>query len=269
MSSSKVLQSIALLTVLAGTAAESSAQNVDLTVFLGRAYPIYDDRLRFTARLPVLPRLAVRETGPLEITTEGGAALGAAVAVEFGLLSVEGRLDATDVGFAVNGTRYDLFATAPATTHVGSLTIGDGRLDAERLKLLSVNLRLRTPGHVGLVASGGLSYLPSITITGTVPVTVEAPDLVSPATVTANLRLLAAPGEENHKWGFNAGAGVRIGGDRLALVAEARAFYFREFDLRLAAPDGPDLLSGVANGIPAIRFEPVVVNAQVGVVFRF
>jgi hypothetical protein len=254
---------------MAATVADSSAQTVDLTMFVGRSYPVYNEQLRFIAALPVFPRVAVRETGPLEITTDSGAVFGGALAVEFGLVAVEGRVDVTAVGFDLSGTRYDLIATAPTTVQIASITIDRSRLDAERLKLWSLNVRVRTPGRIALVASGGLSYLPGITIGGVIPVTVDAPGLQDPATVDAELRLIATPGKQEHRWGLNGGAGVRIGGDRVALMAEARAFYFREFELRLSGANGPDLLNAVASGIPAIRFEPVIVNAQAGVVFRF
>jgi hypothetical protein len=262
----RVLTVCVVLTVTAGN---SFAQGVDVTLFVGRAYPVYDERLTFTTSLPVLPRVAVRESNPLTITTEGGEVLGAALAVELGVIGIEGRLDATDVAFVVNGTRYDLVATAPVTTPLGSVTLDSARMNVDRLKLLSLNVRLRTPGDIALVASGGLSYLPGVTVVGQLPVTVDAPGILSPTTVNAHLRLVATPGEDEHRWGVNGGAGIRIGGRRLALLAEARAFYSRRFDLRLAEADGPDLLNAVAAGIPAIQFEPVIVNAQVGLTVRF
>lgn len=260
---------LALLVVLSVTGRDAHAQGVDLTVFVGRAYPIYDERLRFAPSLPALPRTSVRESSPLEIETDGGAVFGGALAVEIGVLAVEGRLDMTDVGFAVNGTRYDLVATAPAIVQIGSITIADGRFEAERLKLWSANVRLRTPGRIALVASGGLSYLPGITIQGALPVTVDAPGVLGPATVNASLRLVGTPAETEHQWGVNGGVGFRVGGARVALLAEVRAFYFREFELRFASPEGPDLLNTVLGGIDPIRFEPVIVNGQVGLVLRF
>jgi hypothetical protein len=265
----KSLRLPVLVVALVVTGSNSFAQGVEFTVFVGRAYPVYDERLTFTPSLPVLPRVAVRESGPLTITTVGGPVFGAALAFHVGAFGVEGRVDATDVAFDVNGTAYDLVATAPTTATIGSVRLDAARLNVDRLHLLSLNVRLRTPGPVGLVASGGLSYLPGVTIQGTLPVTVEAAGILSPSTVNAQLRLVATPSEETHRWGLNGGAGIRIGGSRVALLAEGRVFYFRRFDLQLAGADGPDLLNAVATGIPAIHFEPVIVNAQVGVVFRF
>jgi hypothetical protein len=265
----QVFRLLVIGSIVAATPLDGFAQRLDLTVFLGQAFPVYDDRLAFTPSLPVFPRVAVRETGPLEISTDGGAVFGGAVAVEFGIVAIEGRLDATDVDFAVNGTRYDLVATAPVTVQIGSITVGSGGFTADRMNLWSLNVRLRTPGPVALVASGGLSYLPGITIEGQVPVTVDAAGVLSPATVNANLRLVATPGDADHRWGLNGGVGLRVGGDHLAFLAEARAFYFQEFELRFTAPDGPDLLNAVLGSIDPVRFEPIIVNAQAGVVFKF
>jgi hypothetical protein len=262
-------QLLALVVVFSVTARDVHAQGVDLTVFVGRAYPIYEERLRFAPSLPALPRTSVRESGPLEIEADGGAVFGGAVAIEFGVIAIEGRLDTTDVGFALNGTRYDLVATAPAITPIGSITIAGGRFEADRLQLWSANVRLRTPGPIALVASGGLSYLPAITIQGTLPVTVEAPGILNPATVGASLRLVGTPSETEHQWGLNGGVGFRVGNRRVALLAEVRAFYFREFELRFDSPGGPDLLNTVLGGIDPIHFEPVIVNGQVGLVIRF
>jgi hypothetical protein len=265
----RLAQRLAWLLVLSVIAADAHAQTVDVTVFVGRAYPIYDQQLRFAPLLPALPRTSVRETGPLEVQSDGGAVFGGALAVEFGVLAIEGRLDSSDVGVTVNGTRYDLVATAPSIVQIGSITMAAGRFDVDRLKLWSANVRLRSPGPVALIASGGLSYLPAVTLQGTLPVTVEAPGLLDPATVSARLRLVGTPAEAEHHWGINGGVGFRAGGPRVALLAEVRAFYFREFELRFASLDGPDLLGAVLGGIDPVRFTPVLVNGQVGLVVKF
>ena len=255
---------IALMT----TSGRALAQGVDVTLFLGRAYPVYDERLHFAPSLPALPRVSVTEQGQLGIVAEGERVFGAALAVDFGVFGIEGRYDATDIGFRINGTRYELMATAPVPVREGSVSIGAGRLDADRLTLLSINARIRTPGTVAFVASGGLSYLNDVTIEGFLPVAVELAT-VPPVSADARLRLIAVPDAKEHRWGLNGGAGLRIGGRHVALMAEARVFYFREFELRLAVVEGPDLLDAILTGIDIVHFEPVVANAQAGIVFRF
>jgi hypothetical protein len=66
----------------------------------------------------------------------------------------------------------------------------------------------------------------------------------------------------------NGGIGLRVGG-RVGLVGEVRGFYFREYELRFATLNGPELLDDLLAEADPVRFEPVFINAQVGVSFRF
>jgi hypothetical protein len=66
----------------------------------------------------------------------------------------------------------------------------------------------------------------------------------------------------------NGGAGLRIGG-RVALVGEVRAFYFREYDLRFELENGPEFIDELLSALAPVRFNPIFVNAQAGVTFRF
>ena len=242
----------------------------DLTLFLGRAFPAAEDRLVLRAPgVPSLPGVDITASGTPEIRADGGSVFGAALALEAGVIGIEGRLDTAEVGFDLIGARYDFRITsAPLAGAQGSLTLGDGRFEADRLTLMSLNLRLRTPGPVGLIASGGLSYLPSFEITGTTPAVLDLNGLTV-AAFDPRLRLMVAPGESEHRFGVNGGAGLRIGGGRLAIVAEARVFYFREYELRFALDDAPGLLNDLLADLEPIAFEPVLVNAQAGVVIRF
>ena len=251
-----------------GAADRASAQGVDLTLFTGRAFPVYDERLTLRPSIPSLPGVEI--TAPLspELSADGGPVFGIALAVEAGVFGLEGRLDATDVGLDFTGARYELRGTQPPLQNVSaSVVAAAGTFDADRISLLSLNARLRTPGPIGVVVSGGLSYLPDIRITGSVPIGIQASGVALPI-VNARLVLRATPDQAEHRFGVNGGAGLRLGG-RVALMAEARVFYFREFELRFAADDGPELLDQLLDGVPAVNFTPVFVNAQVGVVFRF
>ncbi|RPJ69773.1 MAG: hypothetical protein EHM24_17600, partial [Acidobacteria bacterium] len=125
------------------------------------------------------------------------------MALEFGVLAIEGRLDATNVGFDVRGARYDLRATQPPLQGLtASLAVGNGRLDVQRLNLVSVNLRLRTPGPIGIIASGGLSYLPDIEVTGSVPLDVQINGEPVLPTFQPGLTLVATPEQAGNRWGF-------------------------------------------------------------------
>jgi hypothetical protein len=266
----RALACLAAVGGFCGLPMAAGAQHLDVTVFAGGAFPVYDERLVLRApSVPSLPGVEVTTSGTPELETDGGPVFGGAIAIEGGIVAFEARLDATEIGFDVRGARYDLRATRPPFQGAsGSVAIGDGRLDAERLNLLSLNLRLRTPGPVGLQVSGGATYLPEITVTGSVPLAVQIDGLGVLPGVQPRLRLLAAPGQSEQRWGVNAGAGLRIGG-RVALVAEARVFYFHEYELRFAVEDAPSFVNELLATIEPVRLEPVIVSAQAGLSFRF
>jgi hypothetical protein len=254
---------------LLGNARPVSGQGIDLTIFAGRAFPIYDERLTLRPSSPSLPGVEVTVAGSPVLQADGGSVFGAALAFELGIFGIEGRLDATEVGLEFTGARYDLRGTAPPFQGLtASIIASAGRFDAERIQLLSLNARLRTPGPIGVIASGGLSYLPDVSITGSVPLAVDVPGLPVLPGFDAAMTLRATPGQAEHRFGVNGGAGVRIGG-RVALTAEARAFYFREYELRFVSADGPEILDDLLAGVVPVRFRPVFVNAQVGLTFGF
>jgi hypothetical protein len=263
----RMLVLAACAVVCAFSARPVSAQGVDLTLFAGRAFPIYDERLTLRPGSPSLPGVDITVAGTPELRADGGPVLGAALAFELGIFGIEARVDATSVGLDFTGARYDLRGTEPPFDGLSaSLIASAGRFDADRIHLLSLNARLRTPGPIGLVASGGLSYLPDIRVTGSLPLAVQAPALPALPELDARLTLRATPGQAAHRFGVNGGLGVRAGG-RLALMAEVRAFYFREYELRFGTE--PELLDDLLAGIAPVRFRPIFVNAQAGLVVRF
>jgi len=244
------------------------AQSADVTVFGGAAYPLYEERLTFRPSTPSLPGVDVTAANSPVLRADGGPVFGTSVAIEFGVFAIEGRWDSVAAGIDFTGARYDLRGTAfPFEGLTASLSAQPGRFDADRISLFSVNARIRTPGPIGLIASGGLSYLPDITISGSVPLSVQAPSLPALG-FDAALTLRAVPGESGHRFGVNGGAGVRIGG-RIAVVGEVRGFYFPDYELQFASVNGPDLLDDLLAEADPVRFSPVFVNAQVGISFRF
>ncbi len=261
-------RAVCVVSVLLGIGGRAEGQGVDLTFFVGRAFPIYDERLTLRPSTPTVPGVDIGVVESPLIEADGGPVFGGALAFEFGVLGIEGRLDATEVGLAFTGARYNLRGTQPPFDGLtASVTLADGRFDADRIPLLSVNARIRTPGPVALVASGGLSYLNDITVTGSVPLRVEIPGIPSTG-VDPRLTLRAVAGQSDHRWGVNGGAGLRIGG-RVALMGEVRVFYFREYELRFATEDGSEILDALLEGLAPVRFHLVFVNAQAGVTFKF
>jgi hypothetical protein len=86
--------------------------------------------------------------------------------------------------------------------------------------------------------------------------------------INPRLTLRVAPGQSEDRWGVNGGAGLRIGG-RVALMGEVRVFYFKDYELRFGAENSGDILDEVLSGLAPVRFDPVFINAQAGVTFRF
>jgi hypothetical protein len=250
------------------TATQPASADWDVSFFLGRAFPRFDEEL--VVRLPpvpAVPGLDIQAQGTPELRADGGPVAGGALAWEIGVFGIEGRIDVTDIGLDFTGARYDLRFDPPVFGVTGgSITLGDGRFDANRLKLLSLNLRLRTPGPVSLFGSGGLSYLPDFDVTGSVPIDFRLTGL--PGQAQPELGLRVAPGESKHRVGVNAGLGLRVGG-RVAAFAEARVFYFREYELQIELDDDQPFVNNVLNNVEPIRFEPVIANAVAGIVLRF
>jgi hypothetical protein len=256
--------------LLCATPAPALAAGWDLLLFLGRAYPRLEDRLSVSIPPPSISGVDVTVDGDPRIDADGGLVLGAALAVEAGVIGIEGRLDSVDIDFDVTGARFDLLGVEPPLTGLtGSLTLADGRLDVERLNVLSLNLRVRTPGPVGIVVSGGVSYLPSFTVGGSVPVTVVVDSPLGGISAEPRLRLIAAPQESDHRVGVNAGAGLRIGAGRLAVVADARVFSFGDYELRFAADDDTPFVDALVSSFDPVRAKPIIVTAQAGLLIRF
>ena len=52
-------------------------------------------------------------------------------------------------------------------------------------------------------------------------------------------------------------------------MGEVRVFYFREHELQFDVENDLGILDALIANLDPVRFEPVFVNAQVGVVFKF
>ena len=255
------------IVLLIGCATQVRAQSLDATVFGGLAFPLYDQR--FGVGTPSFPGVEVTVAGSPELEADGGGVFGGALGLSFGIFAIEGRVDATQVGLEFSGARYNLRGTAfPFDGLTASIILAPGRFDADRIPLMSLNGRITTPGPIAIFASGGLSYLPDITISGSIPIAVEAPGISGLPEFDSTLTLRASPGQSGHRFGVNGGAGLRVGG-RVAFVAEVRGFYFGDYDLRFSTENGDDLIDDLLAQAAPVSFRPVFVNAQVGITFRF
>ena len=257
-----LIATVSLIVAVPGVA----AADWDLMVFGGRSYPTHEERL--VVRLPdvpPVPGLEITAQGTPEIRGSGGPVFGGALA-SAGLFGIEGRVDLVSVDLEFSGARYDLAFVPPAFgVSTGQLTVGETVLEVDRLNIISVNARLKTPGPLGLVASGGISYLPGFEVSGTVPVAFQLGNIGGLAQPL--LRVRVDPEESDHSFGANGGAGIRLGG-RVGVFAEARVFYFKSYELSLEFDAAQPLVNELLDNVDTVRFRPLIVNAVVGLSIR-
>lgn len=229
--------------------ASASAAGLEIGVHGGRIVPVYEQSVQLDPSGLVLPGGGVVPSGQaLLLEADGGTALGGAVTLYLAdWLGLEGRLDAADISLLMTGATYRVIVDLPAplADAAGDLQLGSGPMDVERIRPLSLNLKLRTPGRVRLALSGGISYLPELSVVSAQAVrlrSVSVPGVPAGAILASvGLRAEAQPEfEENGRFGANAGLGLQIMlGDHFALVGEGRGFIFREHRLDWQRAGGP------------------------------
>jgi hypothetical protein len=255
--------------VAIASASPVRADGWDVSLFGGIAYPTYEQQ--FTVRpptIPPLPGFIIQPSGDLVIDAKGGPVFGAAVCGEVGIIGIEARFDSTAIDLRTGGLTYTLSNnTPPLPPLTGSVAIDPGPLQTDRLSLLSLNLRLRTPGPISIFASGGFSYLPDFRVTGTTPVRLTV-DGFPALDETTTFGLRVSPSESSHRFGVNAGGGLRFKiAPGVSVFGEGRVFYFKEYELAIEV--GNRDLSDLVGGVEPLRFRPVVVNAVGGLTFSF
>jgi hypothetical protein len=109
--------------------------------------------------------------------------------------------------------------------------------------------------------------LPQIEISGSIPVSLDVEGF--PTLPDQALNLSVVRGDAGDRWGYNGGAGLRIGAGPVGFMAEARVFYFREFELQFSVDESFPALNQFLEGLELVEFDPVFFNAQAGIVFRF
>jgi hypothetical protein len=251
--------------------ATSSGAGLEFSVHAGGVVSLYEQSVSFDPSGLVLPGGAVVPGGQaLRLEADGGNVLGGAVTLFLAdWLGIEGRLDAADLGLQATGATYrvvlDLPPPLPDAT--GDLELGAGTMDVERIRPWSLNLKLRTGGSVRLALSGGVSYLPSLSVQSAQAVRLRAvsvPGLPAGSVLaTVGLRAEALPeAEDNGRFGANAGLALQFGlGEHVALVAEGRGFIFREHQLTWQRTGGPlsPLEQALARELES-RLDPITFN---------
>jgi hypothetical protein len=262
-----------------------SAAGLELVGYVGPVVSPYDQSVQLDPGGLVLPGGGVVPPGQaLRLDATGGNTFGGALTLYLAdWVGVEVRLDAAKIDLQVTGATYRVLVDLPAPLPdaIGDLELGSGPMDMERVRPLSLNLKLRTSGRVALVLSGGLSYLPALRVVSAQAVqlrSVQIPGIPAGSVLaTVGLRAEAVPElEENGRYGTNAGLGLQIGlGEHVALVGEARGFIFQEHRLEWKSAGGPlagleqALASQLEQRLAPVEFNPNFFQITAGLSLSF
>lgn len=279
------MRSLALAACLSLAAGPAAAGQLELGVHLGSSFPTYSQSFDYSLPIPSpLPGVRIDQSGLFHLDARGALAAGGHATWYFAeVVGLEARLDTADVSIDAGGGQYRITADLPPPLPGFSTeaALAPGRVDLKRVRALSLNLRLRTPGPVAIFASGGVSYLPDLEVVARPTVGLSLRNL-DPARGTvdvasAALEARAPAANQGGRLGLDGGAGVELAlGDHLVLQAEGRAFVFRERTLEWREAPGQalsgldqSLIEELIGRLPAVRFRPTFFEATAGVALRF
>ena len=254
--------------------APGSAEGFELSGWVGPSLPFYSQSFQYQPPpVPPLPGVSVEQLGEFRFDASGGVSFGAAVAWHgAGPLGVELRVDSGAIDVTQEGATFRVTVRPPSPLPPLSLDVEtQGTVTLSRLLPVSLNLRYRGGGRVGLVASAGVSYLPSLDYTVTQELGIGA--VAGVGGVDLPTVPLTAGGQIDGFWGANAGVGLRIRlSHGVSANVEGRGFVFGERELEWAIdrfPLSPELGEALREQIGPIRFTPGFFQATAGLSVRF
>ena len=276
-------KALVLLLALLTAPALANAGELELTGYAGYTFPFYSQLFRYDpgpVSVPI-PGVTVEQGGSFELKASGGPAFAGGltfyVTDGFGF---EVRYDHADITVETQSSSYNVRVGLPAPLDpvLATLTLTEGTADLKAATPLSLNLKLRTGGHVRLTVSGGASKLGDLeaTVQQTIGLGVRKFDNVENVLEVGTIDMRAVAGAGS-SWGGNLGLGFQIPiGEHAALVLEGRAFYFPKRTLEWEPVlDRPlnaieqALLARVQERLPPVEFEPWWVQATAGLSIRF
>lgn len=273
LSTTKDLTLGALLTLLLLPAA-GGAGDVEISGWVGPSLPFYSQSFRYQPPpVPPLPGVSVDQLGEFRFDASGGVSFGAGIAWHpAGAIGVELRVDSGAIDVTQDGALFRVTVRPPAPLPPLALDVEtQGTITLGRLLPVSLNVRYRGGGRVGLVASAGLSYLPGLDFTVSQELGIGAIGGVSG--ITLPTVPLSAGGQIEGFWGANAGLGLRVRLSRsVSLNVEGRGFFFgeRELDWKIDQfPLSPELGEALRQQLGPIRFTPGFFEATAGLSVRF
>jgi hypothetical protein len=263
----------AVLALLVLSPATGRAGPLEISGWVGPSLPFYSQSFSYQPPpVPPLPGFGVEQLGEFRFDASGGVSFGASVAWHgAGRLGVELRLDTGAIDVTQDGARFRVTVRPPAPLPPLALDVETkGTVALDRLLPISLNLRYRGGGRVGLVASAGLSYLPGFAFTVSQELGIGA--IGGLGGIELPTLPLEAGGQIAGFWGANAGLGLRLQlGGKVSAVIEGRGFFFGERELEWKVdrfPVSPALGEALRQQLGPIRFTPGFFQATAGLSLR-
>jgi hypothetical protein len=268
----RTLGALLALVVLCPTT--SGAGGLEISGWVGPSLPFYSQSFSYRPpAVPPLPGVSVEQLGGFQFDASGGVSFGAAVAWHgAGPLGVELRVDSGAIDVTEDGASFRVTVRPPSPLPPVSFDVEtEGTIAIDRLLPISLNLRYRGGGRVGLVASAGVSYLPSLDFAVSQELGLGA--IGGAGGIELPTLPLEAGGKIAGFWGVNAGLGVRVRlSDRVSANVEGRGFFFGERELEWRVdhfPVSPELGEILRQQLDPIRFTPGFFQATAGLSVRF
>jgi hypothetical protein len=260
---------------------------LEVAAYVGPALPRYEQSFQYDlGPNPFrLPGVTLEQNGVFQLDGRGGLSVGGGLTWYFlaSTVGIEGRVDTADVDVRTTGARYtarvDLPSPLPDLTT--DVDLGTGTVDLDRLRPLSLNVKVKTPGPLRLTASAGVSYLPEFRFVTnqTVGLGVSDVGLSSLDVATVRFRAEALPNEQGRtgRLGANAGGGLQVSIlPTLAVVVEARVFIFKKHtlvwqraDRGSLSPIEEALAQELERQLEPVEFNPTFFQATAGLTLTF
>ena len=269
------MRAVTLAIVLAAAAASPlAAEDWEITASAGKVFPFYDQTFEYDpgALASPIPGATLEQRGVFMLDARGGVALNLALTRDLGRhVALEARLDTADVRVQTIGARYHLRANLPAPLPPLStdVDLGTGTVDLERLRPLSLDLKLQGGRRPRLAVSAGVSWLPGFRLAVNQAIGIGLPGLsgsrLALDVARVGLTAEALPSERGQgRLGGNAALSVGVPlGRRLTLVLDGRYFRFQKQTLHWGRAQTSGALPAIQENLVRqveARLQPVVFN---------
>lgn len=283
-----VMRTIVVAIVVFGAASAAGAGEWELALAAGKVFPFYEQGFEYdpgTLTAPI-PGTTIEQRGLFRLDARGALAVGGRLSFfPARHIGIELRLDTADVSVPITGAVYRVRVDLPAPLPDVStdVDLGQGEVDLERLRPISLGVRLRSAGRTRAGISAGISYLPGFRFAAVQGVGLGLPTVrggrLDVDLARVSLRAEALP-EDEGEGRLGAHAGVALGQEvspRVRVVAEFRYFYFQRQTLRWgrAQSDAPlsvleeEIVRQVQARLEPVKFNPTFFHATAGLVFTF